>query len=370
MELLSFVENAKKYGHEIDFVIVGYTKPHSQQIEDRIKSVANFFPVDINNPGFCKEQMQKLNISEATIQTLLDCPVDTKSGLVPYGFNRMVVVIEAILRGADTLFFIDSDIIPSVLKKTPDGNVLEEVDFFKAHLDHLNAGADVTTGEYSGYNILPPATFDGMSDFLAGVQKFEMLHYWQTSNVHRCLVYQADEVKPKPCHKVLGGNMAIKLSAFAKLPPFFSSYYTLGGELFLCRGEDTVLGAEMLHSGVNCIDIGLNPMHYTYNDYPTEPDLKNDPSVQNRFFYACTGWIGRNPFLNYILGKDLYNTRTYQREKLEHGLSALSEYTSNPRFNSVLKNFDVSWDSLDRYIKEFENVTKAWKEFNEKVQVK
>jgi hypothetical protein len=369
MELMSFINNAKKYGHELDFVVVAYTIPHKKQTEDNIKSAIPFYAVDINNPAFCNEQMQQLGLPKATIRTLLNCPVDTKAGLVPYGFNRMIVITEAILRGADVLFFIDSDIVPSVLKKTPDGNILEEVDFFKAHLDQLNAGADVTTGEYSGYNILPPATFDGMSDFLAGVQKFEMLHYWQTSGSHRCLVFQQENVTPKPCNKILGGNMAIKLSAFKKLPPFFSSYYTLGGELFLCRGEDTVLGAEMAHSGVSCIDIGLNPMHYTYSDYPAEPDLKNDPSVQNRFYYACTGWVGRNPLLNYILGKDLYETREYQREQLERGLKALSEYTSNPRFNTVLKNFDVSWDSLDRYIKEFENAYKAWKTFVELVDI-
>ena len=158
----------------------------------------------------------------------------------------------------------------------------------------------------------------------------------------------------------------MKLSAFSRLPPFFSSHYTLGGELFLCRGEDTVLGVEIARTGTVCTDIGLNPLHDTYKDYPAEPDLLGDPVAQERFYYACTGWVGRNPFLNYILEKDLRQTREYQREHLALGIRALAEYTSNPRFYSVLRNFEVSWDDLGRYINEYEQVLEAWEGFIER----
>ena len=363
-ELMGFVDNAEKFGHKLDCVIVAYTHQHDIQIEQNISRKIPFYAVDIKNPHYCKAQMHKLGIPEKVIKTLLDCPVDTKSGLVPYGFNRMMVVMEAILREIDTLFFVDSDVYSRVLKKNPNGQIIEEeVDFFGAHLEHLQTGSECTTGEYSGYNILPPASFKGMDDFLAGVQKSEMLEYWKTSETHRCLVVQAEKTQAKPCKKILGGNMAIKLSAFAKLPPFFSSHYTLDGELFLCRGEDTVLGMEIAQGGIVCTDIGINPLHDTYKEYPTEPDLKNDKNVQGRFYYACTGWVGRNPFFNYVLGNDLNATREYQREHLEKGLRALANYTSNPGYYSVLKNFDTSWNSLDRYITEFNQVTEAWQTF-------
>ena len=367
MELMGFIENAKKYGHTLDCVIVAYTHQHDPRVEHSINEKVPFHAVDIKNPHYCREQMRRRGISEQVMRLLLECPVDTKGGLVPYGYNRMIVVIEAILRGVDILFFVDSDIHPSVLKRNPDGLILEEVDFFGAHLEHLNTGSEVTTGEYSGYNILPPAFFDGMDNLLAGVQKFNMLNYWQTSQSHRSLVVQPDEIVAKPCNKILGGNMAIKLSAFAKLPPFFSSYYTLGGEMFLCRGEDTVLGIEIEQGGVKCTDIGINPLHDTYKDYPKEPDLRGDPTVQERFYYACTGWVGRNPLLNHILGNDLYATRIYQRERLERGLRALAGYTSNPRYYSILRNFDISWDSLGRYINEFERVFEAWNDFKQDI---
>ena len=363
-ELMGFIENAEKFGHKLDCVIVAYTCQHDPQVERKLSEKVPFYAVNINEPHFCKEQMRQRGISDSAMKVLLECPVDTKDGLVPYGFNRMIVVMEAILRGMDTLFFIDSDVYPRVLKKNGSTPLLEEIDFFGAHLLHLNSGAQVTTGEYSGYNILPHASFTGMGDLLAGVQKSNMLEYWEKSDEHRCLIFQEENPEAKPCKKVLGGNMAIQLSAFSRLPPFFSSHYTMDGVLFLCRGEDTMLGLEIAKGGITCTDIGLNPLHDTYKNYPIEPNLREDKSVQDRFYYACTGWVGRNPLFNYLLGSDLEATREYQRECLERGLASLSEYTGNPRFNGVLKNFDVSWNSLNRYIDEFKQVSDAWDEFN------
>ena len=160
--------------------------------------------------------------------------------------------------------------------------------------------------------------------------------------------------------------MAIQTAAFSTLPPFFSSHYKLDGELFLCRGEDTVLGMEIAKSGMICTDIGLNPLHDTYAGYPDEPDLRGDPLVQGRFYYACTGWVGRNPFLNFLRGADLQSVRESQREKLERGLRKLAEYTSNPKFNSVLRNFDVSWGSLEYYTNKYDQVSEAWEEFRKR----
>jgi len=368
-ELMGFIENAEKYGHKLTCVIVAYTHQHDPQVEQKIKEKVPFFTVDIKNPHYCKEQLRRHGMLDTTSNIMLECPVDTKGGLVPYGFNRMIVVMEAILRGIDTLFFVDSDVYPKVLKKTTEGLAFEEVDFFGEHLKHLNSGAQVTTAEYSGYNILPPASFDGMGNFLAGVQKYEMLEYWQTSETHRSLVVQQEEIVVKPCKKILGGNMAIKLSAFKKLPPFFSSHYKVGGELFLCRGEDTMLSLEIARSGVPCIDIGINPLHDTYSDYPKEPDLRDDKKIQDRFYYACTGWVGRNPLLNHILGNDLHATKEYQRTRLDSGLRALASYTANPRFLGVMRNFDNSWDNLGRYINEFERVSEAWESFKEGIKM-
>ena len=365
-EIMRFVDNAEKYGHNLDCVIVAYTQQLDPRVAGKLNKKTKFYAIDIKNPWYCIEQFRARGMSDNALQALLECPVDTASGLMPYGFKRTVVTIEAILRGVDILFFVDNDVFPAVLKKTPGGVSIEDVDFFGAHLEQLEAGSQITTGEYSGYNILPPASFEGMEDLLYGLQKIEMLKYWQDSITHRCLSVQPNERSPVPCTKILGGNTAITLSAFTKLPPFFSSYYSVGNELYLNRGEDTVLGLSIAESGTVCTDIGLNPLHDTYKDYPVEPNLRDDAATQDRFFYACTGWVGRNPFMNYIRGADLEPTREFQREHLERGLRSLSGYTSNPKYYSVLRNFDVSWDNLGRYINEYSDVLDAWKEFIER----
>jgi hypothetical protein len=91
--------------------------------------------------------------------------------------------------------------------------------------------------------------------------------------------------------------------------------------------------------------------------------------TQERFYYACTGWVGRNPLLNYMLGNDIKTTRENQREHLERGLRALAGYTSNPRYYSVLRNFDASWDNLGRYINEYERISESWYNFMEGVNM-
>jgi len=365
-EILRFIDNAEKYGHKPDGVIIACTHMPEPNIAAALSERLPFYPIDINDPIYCREQFKRRGISGKSTDTLLGCPVDTPQGLVPYGFNRTLVIMEAIMRGFDILFFVDNDVFTKVLVMTDEGAVPEDVDFFGAHLEYLKSGAQVTTGEYSGYNILPPAIFDGMGDLLSGLMKTEMLQYWLGSSTHRCLATQSQVRNPKPCTKILGGNTAFKLHAFSVLPPFFSSYYTVGDELFLNRGEDTILGHGIASSGTVCIDIDLNPLHDTYLSFPSEPNLCNDPHVQNRFYYACTGWVGRNPFLSYMRGARLDFVREFQREKLVSGLRALAEYTSNPRFNSILQNFDVSWDSLGRYISKYESVLGAWDEFKKR----
>jgi len=366
LELMRFVDNAQKFGHRLECLIVAYTHRLNPQAVRNLNEKVPLIAININAPQYCTERFTHLGMTDSTKKTLLDCPVDAAGGLVPYGFNRNLVVIEALLRKMDILIFSDSDVIPAVLTAGNNENAVQEVDFFGAHLSHLQSDVKITTGEYSGYNILPPASFDGMEELLEGLQKSDMLSFWQTSSTHKGLAVQAALSTPKPCTKVLGGNVAIKLDVFKVLPPFYSTHYYVGKELFLGRGEDTVLGTTIAQKGISCMDIGLNPLHDTFMDYPNPPDLLRDKAVQQRLYYACTGWVGRNPFLNYLLGKDLESTRQYQREKLITGLDALSKYTSNPKYETIIKNFDISWGSVKRYTEEYEQTMGAWRELTER----
>lgn len=110
----------------------------------------------------------------------------------------------------------------SVLHRTPDGEVgFEEVDFIGAHLYGMSLGATITSSDYSGYNILPPASLEGMTALLWGLHKEDMAEFWQSSEVHGGLIVQeAGTPELQPTTKVLGGNMGIRMSALTTLPPF------------------------------------------------------------------------------------------------------------------------------------------------------
>ena len=160
----------------------------------------------------------------------------------------------------------------------------------------MSLGATVTSSDYSGYNILPPASFEGMTDLLWGLHKEDMSEFWQSSEIHGGLIVQeAGESNLQPTTKVLGGNMGIRMSALMMLPPFFSPYYFYNKTPLLARGEDTLMGLAASRSHI-FLDIQTPIFHDTCGDYPQIPDLQNNSSVRDRLYYACTGWIGCNVF--------------------------------------------------------------------------
>ena len=361
--LLRFIESAEKYGHTLDAVIATHSLGLCPRAAAEISEKAPFYAIDLQDPLPRIRQLKRLGVSESSAAALVNCP-DTKGcGLVPYGINRNAVIIEALLKEVDIIVFADTDVYPYVITMKDGQPFLEEIDFFGCHLKYLSAGSQITTSEYSGFNILPPAEFEGMDNLLLGLRKGEMRDFWKGSMDHHCLITQPQSVSPCSCTKVLGGNAGFWLSAFSALPPFFSSFYTDGEEFFLARGEDTGLSPSIIPSNTVCTDIKTYIYHDTYDGFINAPDLKNDVVTQKRFYYACTGWIGRNPFISALLREDERETRDFQRAHLSVGSTSLADYTSNPIFNTLVEKFDISWDSIERYKGEYERVQEAWSEF-------
>jgi hypothetical protein len=361
--ILRFIENAGKYGHTLDIVIATHSLGVSPQVTAGISKRVSFCTIDLYEPQSRIDQLKRLGVSEYSATALIGCPDTGGSGLVPYGTNRNAVIIEALLRGVDILIFADTDVYPSVISIKDGQPVFEEIDFFGCHLKHLNAGSQITTSEYSGYNILPPAEFEGMYDLLLGLRKDDMRAFWESSMDHQCFIAQPQLKVPVPCAKVLGGNMGFWLSAFSVLPPFFAPYYTDGEDFYLARGEDTGLSPSIAKTNTVCTDIKTYVCHDTYDGFDRIPDLKNNAATQKRFYHACTGWIGRNPFLSALLGEDIREIRDFQRAHLTIGSRSLANYTSNPIFGTLTEKFDISWDNIERYSNEYERVLEAWSEF-------
>jgi hypothetical protein len=289
-------------------------------------------------------------------------------GLVPYGFNRNTVVMAAALTGTDILIFVDSDVKPEMLRRDPDGALwFQAVDFAGRHLRALSQGADISTSEYSGYRILPPARMQDMEPLLIGLQKEDMLSYWRSSAEHQCLaVSENAEPAVGPTQKVLGGNLGMRLSSLSRLPPFFSPTYLVSDTLFLARGEDTLIGLEAGRRGLQCMDIDTLIFHDTFGQFPKVPDLESDREIQLRIFYACTGWLGRNPFMNWLSGQDVEKERQAREQHLERGAAALFRYTKNPIFLNLPRNFRAAYDGLPEMKRQYSRTMEAWNEFVER----
>ena len=189
-----------------------------------------------------------------------------------------------------------------------------------------------------------------------------MADFWQGSDTHNCLSLQENAVPaPYATTKVLGGNLGLRMDAFPGQPPFFSPYYFYHGTPYLARGEDTLLGLEAEQGGLRCLDIDLHIFHDTYGTYPARPDLRRDPAVQNRLFYACAGWIGRNQFLQWRNPGSLSPLAPEETAHcLEAGGTALFEYTGDRRFLQLKELHEAAATSLSQMKEQYLQVEEAW----------
>jgi hypothetical protein len=212
--------------------------------------------------------------------------------------------------------------------------------------------------------------FEGMKELFIGLQKEDAYKFLIDSNKHKCL--NVDNNKNRQVfetNKILGGNVAIKLDAFDELPPFFSTVYDIKGEVVLTRGEDTLLGIKLKEiDNKKCIDIDTRIFHNTFGNYPEIPDIKKDNSIKDRFYYACLGWIGRNPFLNWLKGKDIKEIKNRQKENIIIGSKAITSYLNDERFLILPEALEISYNNLDNVIKEYKRTLKSWTEFINKIR--
>lgn len=365
--LTDFLDNAEKYGHALDRMIVVYSHQADPGAVEALRSRTNLSLIKLQSNERALLIMKEIGIRHSSIHQLLYCPLIDAHGLIPYGFNRNQALMEAMFTGTDYLIFVDSDVRPEVLRKTPDGTVrAEEIDFIGAHLHGLSLGADVTSSDYSGYNILPPARFDGMTELLWGLHKEAMAEFWQSSMATGgMLLQEGDAGKPTPTTKVLGGNLGLRMRAFPTLPPFFSPYYFFDRTPLLARGEDTLLGLTADQYRIKCVDIRTPIFHDTYGSYPAVPELLKDGAVRDRLYYACTGWIGRNVFSRWKTGHTA-SEFAQRDQQLSAGAKALCRYTKDRRFLRLpeIQSAAESW--LPDMIRQYQRSREAWTEFTER----
>lgn len=353
ISVMSFLENARKYGRKIEKLIIVYSHGYDQDFVKKISEYIDLELVRINRSYELEKQIKRLGIKESEYKNLLHSETLESHGLVEYGKYRNIALLKALIDDIDVLFFVDTDVYPKILTGE---NEFEEVDFFGRHLDFIRREyVHITTSDYSGYYIIPPMKFDLMEEFFEGIQKKSALHFIKNCKSHGCINFgNVDNACVDETDKLLGGNLAIKTSVLGSLPPFFSTTYMVDGELVLTRGEDTLMGICAREKGVRSLDIDLLIFHDTYGKFPNPPQILKDKSVRDRFYYACTGWIGRNTFLNYMNGCDFEAIYEWQRSLLEKSACEVACYLNDERFSRLVGALDSAYGELPRMVDEYE----------------
>lgn len=381
-----FLNNAKKFEHPIDSIVIAYADQIDMTVVEELKKITTVHLVQIRKSLALHNKLVNMGMEEVEIECLIGKVNETFDGRAAYGQSRNHVIIEAMLQGLDVLVFIDTDVYPEVIitkqdmldqslykaRETTIKDVyIQEIDFLGEHLKHLEQeDITVTTSDYTGYYIIPPMQFDGMQDLFYGVKKETAYNYITASTHHHCLATDHGIRRSGfRTNKVLGGNVAIKLKLFKTMVPFFSSTYFVDGNKYLTRGEDTILAIQLREQNEYVFyDIDMKIFHNTYSHFPTIPDIVNDSKIKDRFFYACMGWIGRNPFLNDIQGVNIERAYELEHQYLISSAKKLSDYLQDDRFLVLPKAHQIAYENLSVMKEEFECFKRSWFEFIRRIK--
>ncbi|HUS84026.1 MAG TPA: hypothetical protein VMX56_02690 [Anaerolineales bacterium] len=366
--ILRFVDNAEKFGQSLDRVIVAYSHGVDPETVMSIEERINLTVVKASGDANLRSRLFATGLSAEEVDGLLDVPSWPRHQEIPYGAYRNAVLIQAFLDGLDYLLFFDSDIRPVVLTALRgDTPVWQEIDFVGRHMASLSeAQVAVTTSEYSGYYIIPPLSFDGLGDLLFGLGKGMALEYLEDCHEHGCLILgSASPGLPMPTDKPLGGNLGLSLDEPRRLAPFFSTIYSTQGRCIMSRGEDTLLGQTLSEFEGRMLDVDLLIFHDTYDEFPRIPDIHKMP-VRDRFYRACLGWIGRNPFMTWYLdGLGRLATSfeaeiNLQKLGLITGGERAAQFLDDPRFAKLSLAFDDSYEELPQAIDRYQRLMNGW----------
>ncbi len=367
---IRFLTNARRYGHSIDRIIIAYSHGVDRWVVETLQRQVKVDLICAHGDSSLMQSLHALGLGSDVVDALLDVPSWSCHHEVPYGAYRNAILLHAILQGMDYLLFFDTDVTPWVLIGLDDGEPQwQEVDFIGTHLAQLvKPKVLATTSDYSGYYIIPPMAFDGLSELLIGLGKELSLDYMSLCDLHGCLNLGSPTPGPSVLtDKLLGGNLGLSLHQPWNLAPFFSTVYEFGDQCIKGRGEDTLLGQALVLNERQMVDVDLRIFHDTFDHFPTNPDIARE-DVQTRFYYACLGWIGRNPFLTWFLSTRRRNEAHFKQEmkrqadNLSIGAKRAARFFENPQFERLPEALKVSMASLPESIERYQRLTGGWEE--------
>lgn len=155
----------------------------------------------------------------------------------------------------------------------------------------------------------------------------------------------------------------MRLELFKAHLPFFSTAYCFEGNWYLTRGEDTLLGQTLAASKHwKVLDIDLKLFHDTFGTFPQIPDIQRDENIRHRFYITCLGWIGRNPILNALSGKDAAAISKRQISCLEKSVMAAAAYFGDERFLKLPDAARAAYAQLPAALGAYAELQRLWPE--------
>ncbi len=362
--LIDFLENAKKFGHRIDKFIIGYQISFDPEIIKWLEKYCEVILVQRGNYPFLENSLKKIGFSNREVEILLATPFLNKYGMVAYGTSRNYNLLTAIFSDIHYLYFFDTDIFPKILNRNEKNDYFfEEIDFVGSHLKYLKQNEDVvvTTSDYTGYYIIPRMDFPGLKELLIGVQKENSFDY--ITSIDTPVIQEKCQQNIRPTNKILGGNLALDLSKLDMISPFFSTTLVIDDECIKGRGEDTLFGPLINKSHGRCLDIDLLIFHNCFGDFPHKPEISKQKNI-DRFYYACMGWIIRNPFYNWLHSDyigDLDKVDTNERlAALKIGSKIAAVFFKDKRFLKLPRAFEMAYAKLEKDVENFYRLFEVW----------
>ncbi len=367
-----FLQNAKRFNHSINSLIIAYNDSCDDEIINSLKSYCLVTTLKVGGSGNLLDKLVDSGLTEEESNYLLETPYWEKYGKAAYCKSRNHVTLQALFEDIDVLFSFDTDVYPCIVQDhiMDDIYKFDEIDFTGHHMNVLASEKDavVSTGDYTGYFIIPHMDFYHLDDLLFGVQKENFEHYIREVHTPVIQPHYGDNVSVT--NKIIGGNMAIDLRKFRYIPPFFSATMIYDDECLLGRGEDTLFGPIINHNGGKCYNANIKLYHNTFGNFPVAPDIQ-EPKIKNRFYYACTGWLIRNPFYNWLhkdyMGENYEINDARRLKRLVLGAEAAAEYFEDKRFLNLPDIFIHARENLNRQIECFHRIMDIWDKLKQKL---
>ena len=372
-----FLLNAQMNGHTISKLFICYSHKINEKKVERMSEFVDLELLKINENTSLKEKLLEVGLTEIEVSKLIESDKLNNYGLVPYGKRRNIVLTAALLSAPpiDYLIFFDTDVKPYILIDS--AGKKDKIDYVGRHLNYLKQdNVVVTTSDYTGYYIIPSMDFNYLEELLKGLQKEKTYDFVKSSDQNLITSKLNNKLKVKHTNKILGGNHALDLNKYRYLAPYYSTTYHYRQNLILSRGEDTLLGQVIPDLGGEIVDINTKIFHNTFDNFPEVPDI-NNADIKNRFYYACLGWLGRNPFLNWYLKESgKISEEKYQkdikdqRKDLVMGSYAFAKEYNSPKFKDLPEAYSVAQTQLKHMINEYNELMEVWDKFISKLDQK